>query len=119
MHFEIKLHIYPTPIVVSIAESDAELSRALTPSLRKEKGVWAYTKGSDGHCSQFSPGQILIRLKKRPIDAHSRGILVHEVHHACEKVFDWIGAEYEGECWAYLQQYIFTQIDERISAKRG
>lgn len=114
MNFDIDLHVFPVSILVSIGQTDQELTDVLS-SVGVEfstidLGLDEYT---DGLTHSYDSGHIVIRFHDNPSDK----IITHEVVHAAWGTMRHIGvtpSQDSEEVYAYLNDYIFDKIKDGI-----
>lgn len=96
---EIELHIYPYTMIFGIVRKEIASkymdSAALTIAKEKDKRIFIYLRQGN----------------------HDKGLLAHEIFHACELIMEGIGQKYNysdtccNETWAYLIQFITNEWD--------
>jgi hypothetical protein len=115
-NFIIPLVIYPFDVMVSVGESDSQL----TDQLSKYGIEW----GDDFKCSGkgrsviMENNQSLLRLHSYPETNEDMGVLQHEIFHVVTFIMDRIGMPLticvSDEAYAYLIGYLTKEIYDRI-----
>ena len=106
MNKYIKPTIYPLPIFVSILDED-------TPGFLDEYGlnINDLSLEEDEEAKTFFKGNCIIVISK----TNNIALLVHELFHVVEYVFDYIGLIHSvesSEAWAYYLSYLIKEINE-------
>lgn len=125
LHFVLPLVIYPLDIIVSIGEDDATLRNkikkyALPDNTLKEmeQDVLNLAIGTHGRTLITSCNRSVLRLIDYPKTDEDYGLLAHEIFHVVVFILDRVGMKLivsdSDEAYAYLIQYITTEIHKRI-----
>ena len=122
----IPLVIFPFDVMVSIAESDEQLTKYVKKHVLAEDfdqlhkdGVLTMEKSCDGRTVNTAVGHAtVIRLKKYPKTPKDHGVLAHEIFHAASFILWRMGVhldiEKTDEVYAYLIGYLTEQIYKHI-----
>lgn len=117
MNFIIDLVVYPFDFMVSVAQTDAELKKALRKyNITDPTGI-ERINNEEAKCVNFEGNQTLIRLYKYPKTAFDYGNLQHEIFHGVQFLFFKINLPLtveSGEAYAYLIDYLTTEIYKRL-----
>ena len=126
MNFIIDLYIFNHELMVSIDETDAQFARSVTKRYGREtyESLFDFDQSTISDKEEFVGGRTyhhakwgntIVRIKKRPNDPTTIGLVAHEVFHATEYILDRVGVERtHSETWAYTLEYITRQIFERL-----
>lgn len=112
INFIIPLVIYPFDVMISIGQSDDEL----TKSLSKFNCEWDDKMACEGNGRFYMSGlnQSLIRLSNYPETYFELGTLAHEIFHCVTYILDRVGMKFmlskSDEAYSYLIGYITTEI---------
>ncbi len=116
INFIIPLIIYPFDVMVSISQSDEQL----TKDLHKYDIDWDDDMkcNGQGRCVMTPTNQTIIRLWNYPEDNEDYGCLQHEIFHAVTFIMHRIGMELivtkSDEAYAYLIGYLTREIYDRL-----
>lgn len=120
-NFIIPLVVYPFDVMISMGENDSSLFKKLrSTNVGEHELVNAKFDGDIGlgrYC-MFECGASLIRIRNYPKSNSDFGNLQHEIFHAVVSVMWRIGMKLEiyvsDEAYAYLTEYLTTEIYKRI-----
>ena len=117
-NFVIDMHIYPFDLMVSVNQTDKELTTAL-----KRKGVTEHVPALIAYGAVNNPAKyafwnkdsmFLIRMKELPTTPMQFGMLAHEVSHVVTWALEELGfklkASSSGEAYAYLTGFLTEKI---------
>lgn len=116
MNFIVKLRIYPMDVMFSFGETNEELEK-------KFKGFNVKTSNyfdspfDYARCTQFTNGQVVVRLRDFPDSPKGKGALAHEILHAVCYVMSYIGGKLSSnseESYCYLMGYLTEQAEKEI-----
>lgn len=120
-NFIVKIPIYDFSVMVSFAQTDEELEKALADWETKYEGqkeLYEMEDLTNGRACMFECGSLLIRMKKYPIDSRDYGNLQHEIYHIVTFLMDKVGVRFmmsvSCEAYAYLIGYLTQEIYENI-----
>src|SRR3954463_13812884 len=110
INFIIPLVVYPFDVMISIGQSDDELSKILDKiQALTNDDIRMCQYASDrarGRYCMFSTGGSFIRIRKIPESAVEFGTLAHEIFHVVATIMDHIGMKLDisvsDEAYAYL-----------------
>jgi hypothetical protein len=122
--FIIPLVIYPFDLLVSIGQSDIQLTKTIEKNYNEsfsEKDLeilQGYTALGSARSLRLSSGLFILRMKQIPSTADDFGLLHHELFHIVTRFMEMIGSAFDcntsGENYAYLIQYLTTTIYKKI-----
>lgn len=113
------MDIYPFDIMVSIGESNKQLTKSLKPYtgrlIPRDYELCNYTSDTcEGRAVMFSNNCSFIRLRKLPNGPKEFGNLAHEIFHVATFIMDRIGIKLEvmvsDEAYAYLISFLTESI---------
>lgn len=115
-NFIVPCVVYPYDIFVSVLESDLKVTNKLKKILSEDEcsDLNFLEDGYLGICCMLESGKVILRLRVNPLE--NCGVLVHEVFHAVEMIFNRIGLTHSresSEAWAYLIEYLTNKILEK------
>lgn len=120
-NFIIPLVIYPFDVMVSIEETDAELSKKLQKYITDPKGIGELmnlSSTTQGRCVMLECNQTVIRLKRQLYAHQTYATAAHEIFHATSFILNRIGMKMEigisDEAYAYLIGYLTKEIFKRL-----
>ena len=118
--FVVKCGIYPFDVLVSVAQTDAALRRALHVRGVDSGFEDAFTMSEtvDARFLMDESGKSLIRFK-HVLDDHARmqSVIAHESLHATHHILNRVGISLvpeSEEAFTYLLGYLVEQINKRI-----
>lgn len=124
INFIIPLQVYPFDVMVSVSQTDKQLTKSLDPYkknlLESDYGLASYPSSTtEARAVLFSNKASLIRLRKLPTEAHGFGTLAHEIFHIVTFVMDLAGMKLEvmvsDEAYAYLVGYLTENIYKELN----
>lgn len=120
-NFIIPLVIYPFDVMVSIEETDEELSKKLQKYITDPKGIGELMNLSpttQGRCMMLECNQTVIRLKRQLYAHQTYATAAHEIFHATSFILNRVGMKMElgvsCEAYAYLIGYLTKEIFKRL-----
>lgn len=120
-NFIIPLVVYPFDVMVSIDESDADLSKKLLKYVYDPEEISSLMNlpsTTIGRCVMLSCNQTVIRLKRQFYKHETYANASHEIFHAATFILNRIGMKMEievsDEAYAYLIAYLTREIFKRI-----
>lgn len=118
LNFIIPLVVYPFDVMVSLGESDKDVSKRLTHFVGNfESSDIEHNYSQRGRTIIYSGNQTLIRMYKLKDTPEWHGQLAHEIFHAVEFIMERIGMKLtfdSDEAYAYLIGHITTEIFKRL-----
>jgi hypothetical protein len=116
----IRTDVYPFDFMFSFNETDAELIKILDKyGIDHQNHPWQFESDKvHGRTCVFESGQTLIRLPYFPETCEHYGCLSHEIFHGVEFLFYRLNMKLKkssGEAYAYLIQYLTTEIYKQIN----
>lgn len=121
LNFIIPLVVYPFDVMVSIDETDEELSKRLKGFSYDQDGVELLMNlppTTQGRCVMLSSNQTVIRLKKQLTKHQNIANVSHEIFHAVTFILNRIGMKMEvevsDEAYAYLIAYLTSEIYKKL-----
>ena len=120
-NFIIPLVVYPFDVMVSIGESNEEITsrlEALNISTQDIELIIFNDETVQGRAVMLSSNQTIIRIRRTPRTAVHYGQLQHEIFHAVAFIMERIGTPLQimvsDEPYAYLVQYLTTEIYKQL-----
>jgi hypothetical protein len=110
-HFTITYGIYPYDLLVSIGESDEEVTDFIKdniPEALHEEIHHVFVQGVSARTVFFPDGTTIIRF----LDIDN-GLIAHEALHAVHFLMHALGNKKITENWNYLIQYVVNQIHKK------
>lgn len=117
--FKIELNPYPCDLYVSYNQKPKQFIKSLKEFKFSKEDIKFFNEGFDYNGSAYKKGKIfLIRLQDIESSADFAGLVAHEAFHVTMDMFDYVGDDYNGnhnaEAYAYMLQYITTQILKQV-----
>lgn len=118
-NFVISLGVYPFDIMISLGETDDEFRAALDRKVVKYSDEFVKMPAQSKGVFYMNPeAQSFIRMAMFPDSPEDLGALAHEVFHAVTYIMDRVGQKLKlrrsDESYAYLIQYITTELFKEI-----
>lgn len=118
----VDLVVYPFSVMVAFGVSDDEMREHLSRYSLPEDDIVPALFGDNvtvkGRTVMFSNNATLIRTRHFPVSVTQYGQLQHEIFHAVCFIMEQVGMPLQvmvsDEAYAYLIQYLTTQIYEMI-----
>jgi len=123
INFIIEIGVYPFDVMVSLGQSDKQLTHALRGYKKLTKldyELCAYpSENVKGRAVMFSTNASIIRLRKLPETPEDYGHMAHEIFHIVAFIMERIGIELKvlvsDEAYAYLIEFLTKEIYSRIN----
>lgn len=119
LNFIVSLIVYPFDVMVSLGETDKQITDKLKKIgiTDKEELAAVVMKGIGRYC-MFNNNSSLIRLWNYPEFAADYGTLAHEIFHAVTYILGETGMEFRlktsDEAYSYLVGYLTTEIYKKL-----
>jgi hypothetical protein len=122
-NFTMMVPIYPVDLMVSVAETDDQLVKAVNKWLSEESDKVILTEAirntrMEPHGIVYElDGAVILRMYKLIKTPEDHGYLAHEIFHVVEKLAFHIGlkhCEKSSEAFAYLISYLTTEIYKKL-----
>lgn len=124
LNFIIPLVIYPFDVLVSIGETNKQIADCLRKYSISEEDIKLSQFENDtiqGRYAMFSSNASLIRIRQIPVSPKEYGDLQHEIFHCVTFILNKVGMKFSltknDEAYAYLIDYLTTEIYKRINEK--
>lgn len=108
----LEVPIFGTDILVAIGVDKPELVKHIGKKLKyklSEEELSHLTMYGAGRTVQLNGGQIVVWVDHKAKKGDP--ILVHELIHACNFMFERLGIKYDDELHAYLMQFLVSQVN--------
>lgn len=116
-NFIISYHVYAYDLMVSLGQTDKELSRDLKKYGMEFNDDLKAGIGSKGRAMMFNNGATIIRLFEYPTTNEHYATLQHEIFHAVVFLMNKVGmklSDKSDEAYAHLIGYLTKEIYNKI-----
>lgn len=112
-HLIINGTIYPFGVIV-FWDCDIEYVKGVFAELGDDINLDNLLEGGQGgRTRRLERGDVVVWLKRKPETVDSYGVLVHELFHAVELLFEWLPiplTESSSEAYAYYLEYLYKEV---------